>query len=103
MHKIYAIIGLVAAPLLAGCQSGPEGTYQLDKTEMKKAMEAELAKKPKEEQGFGKLAIAMIDAMDMSVELKKDGVLEMTSTKPVFKKGELAKTKRGTIYIYLPS
>lgn len=83
---------------LAGCGGGAEGTYKLDKVEMKKSMEAEVAKLPAAQQGFAKLAIAMVDAMDVTVELQAGGKLKMTSSMPSFDKGKPAKTdeKAGT-------
>jgi hypothetical protein len=78
---------------MAACHSGPEGKYSLDKTEMKKQMETKVAKLPKEQQAFAKLATAMIDAMNMEVELQSGGKLHATSTKPAFEKGKPAKTE----------
>lgn len=66
---------------LAGC-GGPEGTYKLDKAEMKKAMESDIAKMPSDKQGFAKLGLAMIDSMDMTVELQSGGKLKLKSTMP---------------------
>jgi len=65
-----AVIGLV------GC-GGVEGTYKLDKDETKKAMEAEIAKMPADQQAFAKLGMAMADKMDMTLELKKDNTVSM--------------------------
>lgn len=74
--------GLVLAfAFLAGC-GGPEGTYKLDKEAMKKAMEAEIEKKPKEEQGFAKLGMAMIEAMDITLEVKSGGKYTMKTSMP---------------------
>ena len=89
------LLALVGS-MLAGCQGGVEGAYTLDKTEMKKSMEAEIAKLPKDQQGFGKLGLAMIDAMDMKLELKSGGKLEMTATTPSFEQGKQAKTESKT-------
>lgn len=76
-----AAAAALATSFLAGC-GGPEGKYKLDKEAMKKAMEAEIEKKPKEEQGFAKLAVAMIEAMDMELEVKSGGKFTMKSTMP---------------------
>ena len=84
------------ASTIAGCQGGLEGTYTLDKAEMKKAMEAEVAKLPADQQGFAKLAIAMVDAMEMKLDLKPGGKLEMTSSMPSFAKDGKAKTENKT-------
>lgn len=62
------------ALLLAAC-GGPEGTYKLDKDAMKKSLEAET--KDKDAAGF---AAAMVEAMDISLELKSDGTVEMKSS-----------------------
>jgi hypothetical protein len=81
---------------LAGC-GGVEGTYKLDKAEMKKAMEAEIAKLPADQKAFAQLAVAMIDQMDMSIELKAGGKLAMNATTPSLEKDKPAKadTKEG--------
>jgi PBP1b-binding outer membrane lipoprotein LpoB len=83
---------------LAGCGGGVEGTYKLDKAEMKKSMEAEVAKLPADQQGFAKLAVALIDTMDMSMELQSGGKLKMKATMPSLDKDKPAKTdeKDGT-------
>jgi len=93
-----AALALAAAPSLAGCGGGVEGNYKLDKAEMKKSMEAEIAKMPKEQQGFAQLAMAMIDGMEMSMELQPGGKLKTKSTTPGFGKDKPAKTeeKNGT-------
>ena len=64
---------------LAGC-GGVEGTYKLDKDETKKQMEADIAKMPANEQQFAKLALAMADKMDATLELKKDNTAAFTVT-----------------------
>lgn len=83
---------LLAFVGLAGC-GGAEGTYKLDKAEMKKSMEAEIAKLPAAQQGFAKLAIAMVDSMEVTVELQSGGKLKMTSSMPSFDKAKPAKTE----------
>jgi len=89
----------VAASLgLAGCGGGVEGTYKLDKAEVKKTMEAEVAKLPAEQQGFAKLGMALVDAMDMSLVLESGGKLKAKSTSPSLEPSKPGKTeeKEGT-------
>jgi len=84
---------------LAGCGGGGvEGTYKLDKAEVKKSMEAEIAKLPEKEQGFAKLGAALIDAMDMSITLEAGGKLKAKSSMPGLDPSKGAKTeeKEGT-------
>jgi len=74
--------GLVLAfTFLAGC-GGPEGTYKLDKEAMTAAMQAEIDKKPKEEQGFAKLGLAMMAAMDITLDVQSGGKLTMKTAMP---------------------
>lgn len=89
---------LFFAVTTTACKGGPEGNYTLDKTEMKKTMEAQVAAMPKEQQGFAKFAVAMVDMMEVSMEIKKGGEFEMTTTKPSLKEGAESKkdTKTGT-------
>jgi hypothetical protein len=94
-----ATLALATSFLLACGGGGVEGTYKLDKSEMKKSMEAEIAKMPADQQGFGKLGLALIDTMDMSVELQSGGKLKMKSSMPnIMDKDKPAKTdeKDGT-------
>lgn len=84
----FAVLGLTACG-----GGGVEGTYKIDKPEMKKAMEAEVAKLPADQQGFAKLAVALIDMMDVTVELKEGGKLTMKSTMPSLEKDKPATTK----------
>jgi NlpE N-terminal domain len=72
-----AVVGLFA---LVGC--GPEGKYTLDKEATKAAIDAGEGEKDAKE--FGK---AMLEAMDMSIELKSGGKYDATSTVEM-KKGE---------------
>lgn len=90
--KLLATAAL-AMSSLAACGGGVEGTYKLDKGEMKKAMEGDIAKLPQEQQGFAKLALALIDQMEMSVELQSGGKLKMKTTTPSLKEGKAAETK----------
>lgn len=73
------------ALLLAGC-GGPEGTYKLDKEAMKTAMKAEIEKMPKDQQGFGELGLALIEAMDITLEIKSGGKYDMKSSMPSLSK-----------------
>ena len=73
--RTLGALALVALGL-TGC-GGPEGTYKLDKAEVKKAMEADIAKMPEKEQGMAKLGLAMIDAIDMSIGELRDGPSEL--------------------------
>ena len=91
--KTFAAALAIAALGLTGCGGGVEGTYKIDKPEMKKAMEAEVAKLPADQQGFAKLAVALIDAMDITVELQAGGKLTMKSTMPSLEKDKPAQTK----------
>lgn len=71
-----------------GC-GGPEGVYKLDKEAQKKAAEADLEKKTGPEKEFGKALIGLIDEMEETLELKKDGKAEIKTTMPdLMKKGE---------------
>jgi len=78
---------------LVGCGGGVEGTYKLDKAEMKKSMEAEVAKLPADQQAMAKLGVAMLDALDMSLELQAGGKLKAKTTMPSLDKDQPAKTK----------
>lgn len=68
-----AVVGLV------GC-GGVEGTYKLDKDETKKAMDAEIAKMPADQQAMAKMMSGMADKMDMTLEIKKDNTVAMKMT-----------------------
>jgi hypothetical protein len=101
MHfaKSFAVVTLAFAGLgLAGCGGGVEGTYKIDKAEMKKTMEAEVAKMPAEQQGFAKLALGLIDAMDMTIELQAGGKAKTKMTSPTLDPAKPGKTeeKEGT-------
>lgn len=92
--KTFAAALAIATLGLAGCGGGgPEGTYKIDKAEMKKHMEAEVAKLPADQQGFAKLAVALIDAMDITVELQAGGKLTMKTSMPSLEKDKPAQTK----------
>jgi len=91
--KTFAAAFAIAALGLTACGGGVEGTYKIDKPEMKKAMEAEVAKLPADQQGFAKLAVALIDAMDITVELQSGGKLSMKTSMPSLEKDKPAQTK----------
>jgi hypothetical protein len=61
-----------AGTTLVAC-GGVEGTYTLDKDATKKANEDEIAKMPADKQQFAKLGMAMMDSLQASIEIKKDG------------------------------
>jgi hypothetical protein len=71
-----AIISLFA---VACNKSSVEGKYTLDKAAMKKAVEDKIASMPKDKQGMAKLGLAMIDQVDMSLDLKKGGEAEFAT------------------------
>jgi hypothetical protein len=75
---IFSLLALTSAVACKG--AGPEGTYKLDKAETKKAMEAEVAKMPADQQGMAKFGLAMVDAMDITFKLNPDGKAEMSSS-----------------------
>ncbi len=79
-------VALTSLALLAGCKGGPEGTYKLDKEAMKTAMKAEIEKMPKDQQGFAELGLAMIEAMDITLEIKSGGKYDMKSSMPSLSK-----------------
>ena len=65
---------------LVGC-GGVEGNYKLDKDATKKAMEAEIAKLPADQQEMAKkFGSDMADQMDVALEIKKDGTASMKIT-----------------------
>jgi hypothetical protein len=101
MHfaRAFAVVTLAFGALgLAGCGGGVEGTYKLDKAEAKKMMEAEIAKMPADQQGFGKLGLALIDGMEASIELQAGGKAKTKTTAPSMDPTKPGKTdeKEGT-------
>lgn len=82
-----------------GCsKGGAEGKYVLDKAAMKAEFQKQVDKLPEDQKGMAQLAVAMMDAINMEVELQKEGKLTLTSSKPSFKKDAAPKveTKDGT-------
>ncbi len=82
-----ALVGLVG---LVGC-GGPEGKYTLDKEATKAAIDAGEGEKDAKE--FGK---AILEAMDMSLELKSDGKYEAKTSMPSFKDKDKKEEKSET-------
>jgi hypothetical protein len=80
-----APVASIFALLLAAC-GGPEGTYKLDKEAIKKAMEAE-AKSDDEKKAL-EFASKMIEAMDVTLELKSDGTADMKTSMKLGEKAE---------------
>lgn len=91
--KIISFLSMSVASLalLAGCNSGPEGTYKLDKEAMKVSMKAEIDKMPKDQQGFAELGMALVDMMDITLEVKSGGKYDMKSKMPSLGKDAEAK------------
>lgn len=81
---------------LSACHGGPEGTYKLDKTQMKQQMNAKIATMPKDQQAIAKFTAAMIDATNVELKIESGGKTQMTTTMPAFHKGQPAKTKTST-------
>jgi hypothetical protein len=81
INKLLVCVVALAGFAMTGC-GGVEGTYKLDKASTKKAMEGEIAKMPADQQGMAKIGLAMIDAMDMTLELKSGGVVTTKSSMP---------------------
>jgi hypothetical protein len=83
MTKTNRILGCAAILAVAGltaCKGGPEGTYKFDKAGTKKEMEAGIAKLPAKDQELAKLGVALVDAMDGTLELKSGGAATEKST-----------------------
>jgi len=66
---------------LAGCSGGVEGTYKLDKAEVKKAVETELAGQSGGGLVFG-FFTKMIDGVEMTMQLQAAGKVILKSTRP---------------------
>lgn len=91
MHlgKAFAAATFLFATLgLAGCGAGVEGNYLLDKAEMKKKAEAEVAKLPEDQKETGKLALKAIEGLEMTFELQSGGVLTVHATTPGLQPGQ---------------
>jgi hypothetical protein len=103
MMTIVRTVGVAVLAIatfgLAGCGGGAEGTYKLDKAGVKKAMEADMAKMDAPlPAGLANIATAMIDAMEMTIELQPGGRAKMTSMMPSFEAGKpgTSEDKEGT-------
>ena len=88
-----AALALVSLSTLAGCKGGPEGTYKMDKEAMTAAMKAEIEKMPKDQQGMAEFGLALIQAMDITLEIKPGGKYEMKSSMPSLGKDDKKEEK----------
>ncbi len=84
---VRAAVVSIGALLLVACKGSPEGTYKLDKAEMKKSMEADIAKMPEGDQAMAKLGAGLVDLMDLTLTIKADGKTETVSVIPSLEKG----------------
>ncbi len=76
-----ASVALVALSFLAGCGK-PTGTYKLDKEAIKTAFKAELEKKSDEDKKMGEFGLALVDMLDVTLEVKDDGKYDMKTSMP---------------------
>ena len=78
-------VGVATRPLvrfgLAGCSGGIEGTYTLDKEEVKNAVRTELAGQSGGGTVFG-FFTRIVDEVDMTLELQADGKATLKSSLP---------------------
>jgi hypothetical protein len=81
MNLSKTTLALAFALAACGGGGGPEGAYKLDKAEMKKAMEADMAKLPESEKVSAKFGLKLLDAMDISITLEPGGKLKSKETK----------------------
>lgn len=81
----------LALGTLIGCRGdgGVEGVYRLDKPAMKESMQAQIAKLSGEEESAARLALAMVERMDISMHLQPGGKLSLTITNAEGKRGDL--------------
>lgn len=96
MHfaRPFAVVTLALGALgLAGC-AGVEGSYLLDKAEMKKRAEAEVAKLPADQQETGKKALVVIDGMEMTFDFQSGGKLTVNATTPGLNPGDPSKIEQ---------
>jgi hypothetical protein len=81
-NQIAAALGLFEeVARLAGGSRGVEGAYELDKEEVKKAVETELAGQSGGGTVFG-FFTTIIDRVDMTMELQADGKVKLKFTLP---------------------
>lgn len=95
LSKSLSTITLALTFGLAGC-GGPEGTYKLDKAEMKKSIEADMAKLPENERIGPQFALKLLDAAELSVTLEPGGKLKAKATKPSLDASKPATTEEKT-------
>ena len=98
MHiaRVFAAAAMAVGALgLAACGPSLEGTYKLDIHELKNAMLAEGEKlhAPPLPPALLGLAIARLNATDMTIELQSGGTLTLTFTMPGFESGKRGKTQ----------
>jgi hypothetical protein len=74
-----AVAALLALSSLAGCGGGPEGSYKFDKEAAKAELENE------KDEAAKKFGQAMLEKMEMSIEIKKDGKYDAKVSMPSFK------------------
>jgi outer membrane murein-binding lipoprotein Lpp len=77
MQKLITMSALTASALVVAACGSVEGSYKLDRAEMKKTMEADIAKLPEDQQAMAKTAFGLIDLMDINLELSSGGKAEM--------------------------
>jgi hypothetical protein len=85
-----ALTAILALGLTACNKGSAEGSYTIDKAAMKKEAEAKINKLPEDQRAMAKLGLAMIDKLEMTLELNKGGEAEF-STKMMGK----SDTKKG--------
>src|SRR5690242_13449796 len=83
MRIVAIALAIASLTTLAGC-GGVEGTYTLDKAETKKTAEASVAKLPAAEQELAKMALASIDKTEITLEVQKEGKINMKATVHAF-------------------
>jgi len=72
MKKLLMVAGL--AVLAAGCsKASVAGNYSLDKAEMEKAMNEQIAKLPEAERAMAGMATAMLKELDIKLTLAEGG------------------------------
>lgn len=88
------VVGAAVALFVAGCsKDSAEGKYVLDKPTMKAELEKKVQELPEKERGMAKFAMAMMEAMEMEVDLQKEGKLKVTTSMPSLKEGADKKVK----------
>ncbi len=97
-NPVTAPLGLLTlATALVACKSSPEGKYVLDQAATQGAYQATVDQLPAEQQPMAKLSLAMIPTMNLSMELKSGGALEVASSILLDKSAPpIVKTQTGT-------